>query len=146
MSSPSQSRLTRNLNFFPIPFTFFAESSFLPLFTLNTGKEGVTPDLISNLTKESAAWLRDKLRIERMFESNKFFIIMATFRGQSYYEMVDIRDWSRRRFSNSLALHDDIMGNIEFQPKYSDKGSLYSWIEPGRLKESVASGSLYSPA
>jgi hypothetical protein len=120
------------------------ESSFVPIFVLKAGKEGITPDHISNLTRESAALLNEKLHIDRIFKSNNLFFILVTFRELSYYEIIDIEKGSRRRFSNGLVLQDDIMGNIEFQPKYSDKGSLYSWIEPGRLKESVAPGSLYS--
>jgi len=106
-----------------------------PVFVLSSGKDGLTPDIIANLSRESAPLLKDKLSVYDMFRCNRLYFIRVAYKGQSYYEVVDIERKIRSRFYSGLILNDDISGGIGIEPKYSYGGRIYSWVEVVTLKE-----------
>ena len=111
---------------------------------LNSGGNQLTSAILANLS--SFEQMSESLIVSSIIESSHYLFYNYTYKKVGYFRVYDkvtqrTTDKTMKSLAQEKWINDDIIGGVDFEPKYCINGILYSWVDAFTLKTYVSSES-----
>jgi hypothetical protein len=123
-------------------FSIDQSNNITPSLILNSEGNQLTSSILANLS--SIEQMSESIIVSFIIESSHYLFYRYTYKKVVYfrvYDKVAQKTMGKTMESSTQAkwVIDDIIGGVDFEPRYCINGTLYSWVEAITLKNYVSS-------
>jgi hypothetical protein len=112
-----------------------------PYFILNTRGTQISTEILANYSVER---MQDILNIYEIMEVSRYLLYKFAYKKNRYFEIYDKVNKRKFGLNTTDFIKENIMGGPNIEPKFSNNGKLYTWIDALTFKKYISSDAFKS--
>jgi hypothetical protein len=116
-------------------FVLDQKNNIRPYFILDSRGKNLTTEALANYSRDQ---LPNYLTVRNMMEVSRYIIYTFYYNKATSFGFYDKVSNKKLGVNGSTFLQDDIIGGVNFEPKYSYDGKLYGWVDALALKKHLS--------